>query len=76
MSAPRFFVGAISQRGAMVTAAIRLFFSPTQRLTGFGGIALLPHRSNKVEPNSAVTIEVQLQWRAASALGSQQNLSG
>jgi hypothetical protein len=50
MSAPRFFVGAISQRGAMVTAAIRLFFSPTQRLTGFGGIALLPHRSNKVEP--------------------------
>jgi len=41
-----FFVGAISQRGATVSAAIRLFFSPTRHLTGFGGIALLPHRSN------------------------------
>jgi hypothetical protein len=47
MSTPRFFVGAISQRGATVAAAIRLFFSPTRQLTGFGGIALLPHRSNK-----------------------------
>jgi hypothetical protein len=49
MSTPRFFVGAISQRSATVTATIRLFFSPTRHLTRFGGIALLPHRSNKRE---------------------------
>jgi hypothetical protein len=47
MSAPRFFVGAIPQRSATVTAAIRLFFSPALYLNDLCGIVRLPHRSNK-----------------------------
>jgi hypothetical protein len=43
----RFFDRAISQRGAMLVAAICFFFSPARHLTRFSGTELLPHRSNE-----------------------------
>jgi hypothetical protein len=65
------FYRAISQRGAMLVAAGRIFFAPSRHLTRFGGDELLPHRSNERAKFAAIAAMRSLSRRSASAPRSQ-----